>query len=272
MSTARNSVLAATAAMLLAVAGSPTNAAVGDWIEAPSAKLRLVATDRADGSPAVALELVLEPGWKTYWRTPGEGGLQPQFDFSASHNVAEAEVLYPAPTHYDDGYTVTNIYQGRVILPIAVATVVAEVPVTVDVVLQIGICETICIPATIEASITFSPGEMDMAALAIVDEGLAQLPAAPVAGFEISSIETGETPGTYLAVAIVPEAFGSDLFVEGPDGWHPVPAESSGRDGDRVTFSFGFERPDGGVPEPGTEVILTLVSGGAAVEQTLSLP
>ncbi|MBI3441560.1 MAG: copper resistance protein, partial [Proteobacteria bacterium] len=37
-----------------------------------------------------AVEVKLEPGWKTYWRTPGEAGLAPVFDWAGSTNFKEA--------------------------------------------------------------------------------------------------------------------------------------------------------------------------------------
>ena len=36
-----------------------------------------------------AVEMRLDSGWKTYWRTPGAGGLPTQFDFTASRNITD---------------------------------------------------------------------------------------------------------------------------------------------------------------------------------------
>src|SRR5687767_7822730 len=44
-----------------------------------------------------AIQIRLEPGWKTYWRYPGDSGVPPTFDFSASDNVKSVRVAYPAP-------------------------------------------------------------------------------------------------------------------------------------------------------------------------------
>ncbi len=33
------------------------------------------------------LQVRLEGEWKTYWRSPGEGGVAPSFDFSTSSNI-----------------------------------------------------------------------------------------------------------------------------------------------------------------------------------------
>ncbi|MEG4641374.1 protein-disulfide reductase DsbD domain-containing protein, partial [Paracoccus sp. APAP_BH8] len=43
----------------------------------------------AEGHRMTALHLRLEPGWKTYWRSPGDAGVPPRFDWAASRNLAE---------------------------------------------------------------------------------------------------------------------------------------------------------------------------------------
>ena len=43
------------------------------------------------------VEITLAEGWKTYWRTPGDAGVPPLFDWTGSTNVAAIKVRYPAP-------------------------------------------------------------------------------------------------------------------------------------------------------------------------------
>ena len=44
----------------------------------------------------------MQPGWKTYWRYPGDSGVPPRFDFSGSENLKDAKVLCPAPQRFTD--------------------------------------------------------------------------------------------------------------------------------------------------------------------------
>ena len=37
------------------------------------------------------IEIRLAPGWKTYWRYPGDSGVPPRFDFSGSRNVKSVD-------------------------------------------------------------------------------------------------------------------------------------------------------------------------------------
>lgn len=49
------------------------------------------------------IAIQLQPGWHTYWRTPGDSGVPPRFDFSKSDNVEAVTVLWPAPRKFEDG-------------------------------------------------------------------------------------------------------------------------------------------------------------------------
>ena len=60
------------------------------WDSDARSGMRLIAGKApADGSGALraGVELKLSPGWKTYWRYPGDSGVPPRFDFSRSTNV-----------------------------------------------------------------------------------------------------------------------------------------------------------------------------------------
>ncbi|MCX8508161.1 MAG: protein-disulfide reductase DsbD family protein, partial [Rhodobacteraceae bacterium] len=39
------------------------------------------------GSQMAALRLTMAPGWKTYWRAPGDAGIPPRFDWTGSANL-----------------------------------------------------------------------------------------------------------------------------------------------------------------------------------------
>ncbi|MEO1316587.1 MAG: tyrosinase family protein [Pseudomonadota bacterium] len=94
-------------AMCAAVAAMPEAAAQqvisrgGSFLEA-----KLLAGGRMeDGRQSAALVLKVKPGWKTYWRQPGEAGVPPQFDWTGSDNLADIEVGWPAPVVFESfGY------------------------------------------------------------------------------------------------------------------------------------------------------------------------
>ncbi len=86
----------------------------GSWTGDEQAQVRLIAAGiGADGRLAAGIEIMLEPGWRTYWRTPGAAGIPPAIDFSGSANLGAVEVSFPLPERHDDGYGVSNVYAGR---------------------------------------------------------------------------------------------------------------------------------------------------------------
>jgi hypothetical protein len=40
-----------------------------------------------NGLHMAALQLDMAPGWKTYWRQPGDSGIPPRFDFSQTEGL-----------------------------------------------------------------------------------------------------------------------------------------------------------------------------------------
>ena len=83
-------------ALALALCGAPAFAANSfstDWALASKSQARLI----AGGGDLAGFEIALAPGAITYWRDPGDAGLPPTLDFSASDNVASVEPEFPAP-------------------------------------------------------------------------------------------------------------------------------------------------------------------------------
>ena len=100
----------------------------------------------ADGSYLAALEFKLNPGWKTYWRSPGPAGLPPVFDWSGSGNIGDVAMDWPAPEVIDQSGMVTLAYHDGFVLPIHI-TPEADGPVRIAMSLNFGVCSDICVPA-----------------------------------------------------------------------------------------------------------------------------
>ena len=60
------------------------HAAMTDWAEVQGGAVRLIADGPLhEGHYLAGLEFLLEPGWHTYWRYPGEAGIPPQISIEA---------------------------------------------------------------------------------------------------------------------------------------------------------------------------------------------
>ena len=108
-----------------------------------------------DGHRMTALRLELEPGWKTYWRSPGDAGVPPRFDWQGSANLGAVRLLWPRPEVIDSGGERTLGYHDRLILPIDIAPAAAGQPVTPQAVVDFGLCLDICVP--VQVTLTAPP-------------------------------------------------------------------------------------------------------------------
>ncbi len=265
------------ALLLLGGLATPAAAAIGDWVGEGNARVRLVAAGvDAEGSLAAGIEIDLEPGWKTYWRSPGDAGIAPVADFSRSTNIAGAvEIAFPPPHRYDDGYAVTNVYEGRIVLPVSVAVVDPASPTRLVVGLDMGVCEEVCVPEHFDLALDLASRESDAEALAILADAQAALPGKPEPGaFAVEGIaRSGGTDKRPLfnVVVVAPDPDEADVYVEGPADWYPAPPKLVGVDGGRATYSIEFSRLGAKTPIGANQFRVTVVSGGRAIEDVVTV-
>ncbi len=102
-----------------------------------------------NGHHMAALHLTLAPHWKTYWRAPGEAGIPPQFDWSASQNVQSVALHWPSPEVILLNGMQSIGYLDELVLPLGVVARDPSKPVDLRLTMQLGICKDICMPATL---------------------------------------------------------------------------------------------------------------------------
>jgi DsbC/DsbD-like thiol-disulfide interchange protein len=106
----------------------------------------------ADGTHMAGLRLSLAPGWKTYWRAPGDAGIPPSFDWAGSANLDGVEIAWPVPEIFDQNGMRTIVYADEVVLPLRVAPARPGEAVQLSAEIALGVCEDICIPAQISVA------------------------------------------------------------------------------------------------------------------------
>lgn len=263
------------AALMLALA-VPAGAATGDWAQGQKTMVRLIASGaNADGTIDGAIEIALPPGWKTYWRNPGTAGIAPEFDFAASDNLGVPAVSFPVPEVVDDGYSVTNVYVGGVVLPLRAAVTDPKMPVELALTVRLGVCEEICVPDEVTARLVVPPGENDPATEAVLATARARLPGPPEPGvFAVDGVtHRGGTDArpVFRIVATVPAGAEPTLLVEGPADWAPYGPVFAGRDGDHVLYDAKFSRLGATTPIAGATIRVTMAASGRAIEQEVPL-
>jgi DsbC/DsbD-like thiol-disulfide interchange protein len=243
------------------------------WVSTSNAEVRLLAAGpSSSGSPIRAgLQIRLARGWHTYWRYPGDAGVPPRLDWSASTNVADVQVRWPAPERILlEGGLGSIGYHGDIILPLQVRPQDPARSVSLRVKLDFGVCEKICIPAEAKTALDIPAGFAVKNAL--LDTADARVPVAAALGktktLGIVSVklERHATPRALIEVA-VPRGKTFDLFAEGPtDDWAlPLPTRIEAGNG-RARFTLPIEgAPTGAKPIP-SKLRLTLVAGDEAIE------
>lgn len=272
-----------TSVALLCAAVLPAYAAdVSPWDEDTRSAARLIAaTGRADAKGGVlraGVEIKLKPGWKTYWRYPGDSGVPPVVDFSDSDNLKSAAVLFPAPSRFSDGGGGHSIgYTGDLVWPLHVVARDASKPVTLRVKLDYAVCEKLCVPVEARAELVLADtsGTQD----GVLDAAQARVPkqvhvgdAGPLSIRAIHRADNGGKPTVVVDVA-APAGAPVDLFAEGPTTeWAlPLPQPVAGAPHGLTRFAFVLDGLPPGEKPNGATLRLTAVAGGVAVETAFRL-
>jgi len=219
----------------------------------------------------------MKPGYKTYWRSPGDFGVPPVFDWSGSVNVGGLDVRWPAPERFPDGAGHSIGYVGEVVIPVSIQPVDPARPVQLALKLDYAVCDKICIPAKGEAQLWLEPG-----VTAVTSPRLEQfekrvpvpvklnhskeLPAITQARFE----DGGAAPTLAIQITLPVGARIDDVFVEGPGMWSfEKPSLTAQPDGTLLAKTRIKDRPKGiSGPNP---FIVTLRGTPEAVETRLEL-
>jgi suppressor for copper-sensitivity B len=199
--------------------------AASAWQTGPKAKARLISATRAVGTLEtlpIGLDVELEPGWKAYWRSPGDAGIPPGVDWSGSDNIGATTFHWPAPARFDYFGIETFGYHDRVVFPIDVAVAEPGKPVKLQARAELLVCDDICIPHTMVLSLDLGAGSaMPSGEANLLNRFTTLVPGDGArAGLAVDSVDTGPVaPATVLRVAarsMVPFEQ-PDLIVEGPE-------------------------------------------------------
>jgi DsbC/DsbD-like thiol-disulfide interchange protein len=205
----------------------------------------------------------LDPGWKTYWRMPGEAGIPPDFTWTTSA-PAKVTVSFPSPSRYADQSGETVGYEQAVLFP-AVVTPQKAGPLDLKLDLFFAVCKDICIPASATASVTLGTMARDPAGSARVGQAAAMLPSPGEAITAASIVMEAGHPVLVLELKEKPD----DIFVETPGpAYFRAPAFSA--DGRQARLAID------NVTDPaklaGIALRLTYSVNSVGLEQTVKLP
>lgn len=266
--------------------GEAAEPAASDWARTDQTEVRLVAATTATGAAEtlrLGLQFRLQPGWKIYWRSPGDAGYPPKADWAGSRNLGEADFRWPAPERFELFGLETFGYGGEVVLPIDVRLERKGAPLATKLALDYLVCEKICIPY--QAALTFDlpAGPAQPSAYAhLIDRFVARVPGdGRGAGVTIESAawRAGRAPVIRVTARSLLPFARPDVIVELPPGVGPnvgfgAPAVDLS-EGGRVANLRIPVRADpaakAALDLTGIAATLTLVDGERAVERKVML-
>lgn len=276
----------AVAGMSLVLAGVSAARAQNssEWAQELHAAARLIggaaATEAGSKWLRAGIEVQLDPGWKTYWRDPGDSGTPPTFDFAQSANVKSVATQWPAPMRFDDGAGGYSIgYRDHVIWPLRVMPENGSIPTSLRVKLHYAVCGKLCVPAEADLALllTGKKGAEDTALAAaearVPRRTTLQAGSGCDKGLAVCSVHREMKDGSQRVVVVVaaPQDTPVQLFAEGPNpDWAlPVPEPEHSPVGSPPSlrrFTFALEGLPPGAQAAGAMLTLTAVSLTDAVE------
>ncbi len=257
-------------------AGRSAEAAASAWLDHEHAQLRLLAATDSVGTQAdlrLGLHFKLQPGWKIYWRSPGDAGYPPAVDWQGSENLAEAEIRWPVPHRFSLFGLETFGYGEEVVLPIVARLERPGQAVALRAAISYLICSDICVPhdGLLSLDLVAWPGTPALYAF-LIDQAESTVPGLGAeAGLSLERARlTGSSDAPVLeatARSDIPFA-GPDLLVEGPPGFSFGKPEVTLSDGGRqAELSMAAAR--GALAEgvlEGKRLTLTLTDGRRGLE------
>ena len=220
------------------------------------------------GTHMAGLQITLAPGWKTYWRVPGDGGIPPRFAWDGSENLKGVVLHWPVPDVSHINAMRTIGYEDTVVIPVEVSLKDATAPARMAGQVQIGICEDICVPVLLSFDATLpAQGSRDPAIVAsLIDRprtaqeasvGAVVCRLAPSAdGMQVTA--RIEMPAFGRDEEVVIEAGDQRIWVSEPDTW---------REGGALYAQSDMVHVEGGgFALDRSAMRITLIAGGQSVD------
>jgi suppressor for copper-sensitivity B len=253
-------------AVALGFAAGGARAAVSHWSETDQGAVRLISATDAVGERdhlSLGLEFRMKPGWKIYWRSPGDAGFPPQPDWAGSDNLASADIQWPAPTRFSVLGLETLGYHDAVVLPVDAALKTPGEPLTVRAKLRYLTCNDICIPYDTELSLALPAGAATPSEEAgEIARYAALVPRESGTGLAITDAQLGADHVLHVDARADRPFEKPDLYVEGPPRVSfSAPSISLSADRTRAAVRVAVSGSIDAAP-----LTFTLVDGARAVE------
>ena len=145
--------------ILYSLVSTNSMALSSDWSVSETSKLRLISPySQNDGKNLlIGLEYEMEPGWKTYWKSPGDGGFAQSISWQNSTNIKNVNILWPTPVEFEILGLTSLGYQNNIIFPLEIELEDELQNTFLNLHVNFLICKDVCVPgdATVFLEIPF---------------------------------------------------------------------------------------------------------------------
>ncbi|MEO6609559.1 MAG: protein-disulfide reductase DsbD domain-containing protein [Aestuariivirga sp.] len=205
------------------------------------------------------LRITLQPGWKTYWRNPGEGGIPPTITVDGD-NLASFTVVAPLPIRIEDEGGEAIGYHDEVVFPLFLTPKNVAGPLAVSVKSFFGVCAQVCSPAKFEGELQFQHNVAPSASAQKLNQWLARVPQKQNF-IAASSVRDGQ-----LVLELQQPV--DDIFVEGPDRYYFRKPDLNHQAGTAIIKVDGLKADSGLMA---AKLRITAAAQGHGIEQTITL-
>lgn len=260
---------------------SQTFASESEWAVADEIQVRLIsAVDSIHENKEIegAIQVKQSPGWHSYWRSPGESGLAPGFNWETSKNIEDVKVFHPVPKRFDEMGIKTFGHDGDIMFPFTAKLIDETKPARLNLQLTTMVCNEICVPQSAQVSMELEKGKgLTSEHARIIDFAKTKVPViGDTDNLKIDNITVTEN-------AVVINTFSqkgydrADIFLEIGDFAMTQNPEFQINDQDPKRAMVVFNVPENikeeflhtPAPFAGVDITTTLTNGREAIEQTL---
>ena len=108
--------------------------------------LNVIKYDGAKPTILLGLKVTLSPGWKIYWRNPGDAGLPPEIKWNNTNKIQSLKLLFPSPIRFNFYDIETFGYENKVIFPLEIKNLENNKKLSGSLDFSAQVCSKICVP------------------------------------------------------------------------------------------------------------------------------
>ncbi|MCW9033072.1 MAG: protein-disulfide reductase DsbD family protein [Rhodospirillales bacterium] len=271
--------------ILSALWGTEVHAAASEWSKTDYATVRLISATKNLGNEKfipLGLHFKLQPGWKVYWRSPGDAGYPPRLKWDGSENFKSATMKWPQPKQFSILGLETLGYKEEVVFPLNMEINSASTPAHLKLAVDFLTCSDICVPLQADLTLTLDPGKgVPSEHMQLVSRFASQVPGVQQAnndwiqGLSLSAVGlTSDSKQTTLWVQGKSKTALTkpDLYVEGPvDYIFKAVKTGTTSDAKEVLFQVPVDGKYAEGKIIGEPITLTMVDKTRSVEKSFTL-